>query len=390
MDIKQRSLLANGGYLLSGCAAENVFTLLSNNASSQINAVPATVLPESSTESEDESDTSPCIARARWIPHDTVCDDEGFGSFNMQEEFLAQKIARVLEATKREKAVRASQNSAPSKIGMLKDLASKKVFEHYELLNAAQIEQISTPWLGPVLFKKASNVLGLLGCRELQVKYNRTVNYDQSVYVGLNNGFITCRPGDNAVRIWDEHCNQLGICNGHTDVVNAILLMPGNRIVSCSDDKTIRIWDFNGKLLAVCKDTAKVRSIYLKDGKLISISQDKVEREWDMSLLYCFDDIDQKKALEMCDLLDKVSGKLSRGKKVDREKYWQKIKEITEDKIVEASNAKTIGVAAASVATAALVVGIVYHLLTKQPDKQANDSSSPTDPEDQEEQNLNE
>ena len=71
-------------------------------------------------------------------------------------------------------------------------------------------------------------------------------SYVNSVSFSPDGKRIVSGSDDNTIRIWDATTGkELEILEGHTDWVNSVSFSPdGKRIVSGSDDKTIRIWDF--------------------------------------------------------------------------------------------------------------------------------------------------
>ncbi|ETO14106.1 WD-40 repeat-containing protein [Reticulomyxa filosa] len=74
---------------------------------------------------------------------------------------------------------------------------------------------------------------------------------------------------------------------GHTDIINAVQYSPdGSKIVSCSKDKTIRVWDVaSGQQLQLLEGHSDSVSTvqYSRDGtKFVSCSADKTIRIWDI------------------------------------------------------------------------------------------------------------
>ena len=58
---------------------------------------------------------------------------------------------------------------------------------------------------------------------------------------------ITCS-GDQTIKVFNKFSYQCElILTGHTRRVYGICLLPNNKIASCSSDKTIRIWTINTK-----------------------------------------------------------------------------------------------------------------------------------------------
>ena len=79
---------------------------------------------------------------------------------------------------------------------------------------------------------------------------------------------------------------ELTQLRGHTILVDDVAFHPGgNRVATCSGDKTIRIWDVvtGQEILTLKGHTSEVRSIrFLEAGrKLMSASNDGTIRIWD-------------------------------------------------------------------------------------------------------------
>ena len=94
---------------------------------------------------------------------------------------------------------------------------------------------------------------------------------------------------DGTIRVWDAETGEVvaGPFNGHSDLVSSVAFSPdGHRIVSGSYDKTVRVWDaetgevvegpFNGHIKAAHSVA------FSPDGhRIVSGSYDKTIRGWD-------------------------------------------------------------------------------------------------------------
>ena len=80
-----------------------------------------------------------------------------------------------------------------------------------------------------------------------------------------------------AVKI--EDIKNITIITGHTDSVNSLLLLKDGRVASCSDDKTIRIYDPSNDYhcdQVIERHSKGITSIcQLDDGTIVSCSYDK-------------------------------------------------------------------------------------------------------------------
>ncbi len=76
----------------------------------------------------------------------------------------------------------------------------------------------------------------------------------------------------------------LAVCGGHKNAVRAICVTKDGKIVSGSDDKTVRVCDMDGNQAVVCRGhEGWVDSVCVtKDGKIVSGSGDRTVRIWDM------------------------------------------------------------------------------------------------------------
>src|SRR4051812_47757056 len=77
---------------------------------------------------------------------------------------------------------------------------------------------------------------------------------------------------------------EVGVLEGHTDWVTSLTVLPDGRLVSGSDDETIRISDLASGTSQVLKDhTSSVTTLtVLPDGRLVSGSYDTTIRIWDL------------------------------------------------------------------------------------------------------------
>jgi small GTP-binding protein len=98
---------------------------------------------------------------------------------------------------------------------------------------------------------------------------------------------------DKTLRVWDADSGKcLATLEGHTGtVIEVAVTADGRRIISGSDDKTLRVWDADsGKCLATLKGhTGTVNGVAVTaDGRrIISGSGDKTLRVWNMDLGKC-------------------------------------------------------------------------------------------------------
>ncbi|MCX6901610.1 MAG: DUF4062 domain-containing protein, partial [Verrucomicrobia bacterium] len=103
--------------------------------------------------------------------------------------------------------------------------------------------------------------------------------------LALSDGRLLSWSDDNTLRLWDS---QSGACRavleGHTDMVKGALALSDGRLLSWSLDKTLRLWDGqSGASLAVLEGhTSFVKgALALSDGRLLSWSGDQTLRLWD-------------------------------------------------------------------------------------------------------------
>ena len=108
----------------------------------------------------------------------------------------------------------------------------------------------------------------------------------------LSDGRILSWSEDKTLRLWDTQNGQcLTVLVGHAERVRGALPLADGRILSWSEDKTLRMWNAqNGQCLAVFKGhTSSVRNALLLAGnKILSTgTEDKDLRVWNMQNSQC-------------------------------------------------------------------------------------------------------
>ena len=105
-----------------------------------------------------------------------------------------------------------------------------------------------------------------------------------------NYNFILSCSDDKTIKMWNINNYQcVKTYEGHNSDVNCVLALEDGRVISASTDKTIKVWNEKGE----CKNTLTghsdpVRSLILSnDKRIISCSSDKSVRFWDLNTLKC-------------------------------------------------------------------------------------------------------
>jgi WD40 repeat protein len=101
----------------------------------------------------------------------------------------------------------------------------------------------------------------------------------------LPDGRILSWSQDNTLRLWDEESGAcVAVLDGHTGLVIGAQILPDGRILSWSGDKTLRFWNGDtGACVAVLDGHTGmvIGAQILPDGKILSWSRDKTLRFWD-------------------------------------------------------------------------------------------------------------
>ena len=118
-------------------------------------------------------------------------------------------------------------------------------------------------------------------------------HYVYSVSYSPDGRKIISTSEDKTIKIWDANTGScLQTLTGHTNGVSSVLYSPdGRKIVSASGDKTIKIWDVN---TGTCLQTLTghtdwvLSASYSPDGrKIVSASKDKTIKIWDANTGSC-------------------------------------------------------------------------------------------------------
>ena len=148
--------------------------------------------------------------------------------------------------------------------------------------NFEQINSLPGYMGSRIILDKILASCGLMPARELAVVKGHE-GWVCSVCV-TKDGKIVSGSDDKTVRVWDMQGQELAICRGHEHLVFSVCVTKDGKIVSGSKDHTVRIWDMQGKELAIYRGHGDmVRSVCVTaDGKIVSGSYDKTIRVWDM------------------------------------------------------------------------------------------------------------
>ncbi len=104
---------------------------------------------------------------------------------------------------------------------------------------------------------------------------------------GLPDGRVVSASDDRTLRVWDPDTGEtLQTLEGHTDRVTGVAGLPDGRVVSASDDRTLRVWDPDtGETLQILEghgNTDRAAGVIaLADGRVVSTSDGRTLRVWD-------------------------------------------------------------------------------------------------------------
>ncbi len=99
---------------------------------------------------------------------------------------------------------------------------------------------------------------------------------------------------DTFIKLWnvDQNYSLAQDLIGHTDAIRLIIELNNCKIVSCSDDKTIRIWVSKDNSTYHCEKVLKTDSIVysiaqMQNGNLASASKNEIKL-WNLEIYECY------------------------------------------------------------------------------------------------------
>jgi WD40 repeat protein len=101
--------------------------------------------------------------------------------------------------------------------------------------------------------------------------------------VSPDGNFVAGAMADRTVRVWDSNGKSLAVLRGHTDLVMDVAFSPdGKQLASASYDKTIRIWDLSTGRYRVLRGHkhAVNRLLWRSPKEILTSSYDGTLRMW--------------------------------------------------------------------------------------------------------------
>ena len=98
----------------------------------------------------------------------------------------------------------------------------------------------------------------------------------------LQDGRLLSWSNENTLRLWGADGELLTTLTGHTETVVGVVELRNGRLLSWSRDNTLRLWGADGTLLAtLAGHTSSIQGVMeLRDGRLLSWSSDNTLRLW--------------------------------------------------------------------------------------------------------------
>jgi WD40 repeat protein len=116
----------------------------------------------------------------------------------------------------------------------------------------------------------------------------------RQIHLALDNGDLVIKNDKDLYIYQNNDFNNYTVRSGHTGKINSVIQLPKANLASCSEDKTIRIWDSANKYWCIYTLTADVPIndlLYLPDGIIMAGSYDRniriwyCENNWDKAML---------------------------------------------------------------------------------------------------------
>ena len=78
----------------------------------------------------------------------------------------------------------------------------------------------------------------------------------------ISNTQIVSGGADAKIILWNLPSDNNKILYGHMDIIQGLTELPHNRMASCSNDKSVRIWDLNDLSCLYCIKNAHSSVVY--------------------------------------------------------------------------------------------------------------------------------
>ena len=103
-----------------------------------------------------------------------------------------------------------------------------------------------------------------------------------SITFSPNGKFIASASDDKTVRLWNKNGKFLKTIPAHDQLVNSVSFSPDSKIIaSASKDKTVKLWNLDGTLEKTIKDSDEVTDVrFSPNGKFVAYVSSKTIKFW--------------------------------------------------------------------------------------------------------------